>query len=117
MSVAVVLHWIASLLLIAEFVMAPINLWTGRTMPNFTKFTGLRPAVARWIFAPVKLVGAILVAIGLFSSPFALVGGTILGAVCALYLILLALPGRRDLGGIAAFAIGLVCATVVVVTT
>jgi hypothetical protein len=38
MTIAV---WILSLLLIAEFVMAPINLWTGRTMLLFTKFTGL----------------------------------------------------------------------------
>jgi hypothetical protein len=33
-----------SLLVIAEFVMAPINLWTGRTMPLFTRFTGYAPA-------------------------------------------------------------------------
>jgi hypothetical protein len=36
MTVAV---WILSLLLIAEFVMAPVNLRTGRTMPLFTRFT------------------------------------------------------------------------------
>jgi hypothetical protein len=28
--------WILSALLVAEFVMAPVNLWTGRTMPTRT---------------------------------------------------------------------------------
>jgi hypothetical protein len=34
-------------------------------MPNFTRFTGLSPAIARTVFAPVKLLGAVLLAIGL----------------------------------------------------
>jgi hypothetical protein len=56
--------WAVSLLL-AELVMAPINLWTGRTMPAFIAFTGFRSATARRIFAPVKLASAVLVAAGL----------------------------------------------------
>ena len=60
---------VLSVLLIAEFVMAPINLWTGRTMPLFEKFTGHRPDVARRVFAPVKLLGAALVLAGLFVRP------------------------------------------------
>ena len=48
MTIAV---WFLSLLLIAEFVMAPINLWTGRTMPLFTRFTGFPPEVATRVFA------------------------------------------------------------------
>ncbi len=47
--------WVLSVLLIAEFVMAPVNLRAGRTMPTFTAFTGYSPNAARRIFAPVKL--------------------------------------------------------------
>src|ERR1700680_4836230 len=57
--------WILSLLLIAGFVMAPINLWTGRTMPLFTRFTGFPPTVATRVFAPAKLARAALGATGL----------------------------------------------------
>jgi hypothetical protein len=53
--------WILSLLLIAEFVMAPVNLWTGRTMPLFVRFTGYPRSVATRVFAPVKLASAALV--------------------------------------------------------
>ncbi|MGH3249351.1 MAG: hypothetical protein ACRDOI_24525 [Trebonia sp.] len=95
--------WILSLLLIAEFVMAPINLWTGRTMPLFTKFTGFAPGTGRRVFAPVKLVAAVLVAVGLAFRAPGIAGAAILTAVCALYLIRLAAPGRRDPSGVAAF--------------
>ena len=61
--------WIVSLLLIAEFIMAPINLWTGRTMPLFSKFTGFSPGTARRVFAPVKLTAAVLIAVGLALRP------------------------------------------------
>ncbi len=97
--------WILSLLLIAEFVMAPINLWTGRTMPLFTRFTGFRPWVARRVFAPVKLASAALVAIGLAIPAAGLTGGAIIIGVCAVYLARLAAPGRRDASGIAGFAL------------
>ena len=49
---------VLSVLLIAEFVFAPINLWTGRTMANFTRFTGLSPRFATRILAPLKLLTA-----------------------------------------------------------
>ncbi len=62
MAIAV---WSLSLLLIAKFVMAPVNLWTGRTMPLFTWFTGYPPQVAARVFAPVKLASAVLMGIGL----------------------------------------------------
>jgi hypothetical protein len=97
--------WILSLLLIAEFVMAPINLWTGRTMPLFTRFTGYAPAVATRVFSPVKLASAALVAIGLALPPAGLAGAAIITGVCALYLIRLAAPGRRDVTGIAGFTL------------
>ena len=105
MTVAI---WILSLPLIAEFVMAPVNLWTGRTMQNFTRFTGLSPAVARTVFAPVKLVGAVLLAIGLGIAAAGLAGAVIIAAVCAAYVLLLAAPGRRDAAGLVFFGAGLV---------
>ena len=99
----IIVIWILSLLLIAEFVMAPINLWTGRTMPLFTKFTGFSPATATRVFAPVKLAAAVLVAVGLAFRPASIAGAAITTAVCALYLIRLAAPGRRDPSGVMAF--------------
>jgi uncharacterized membrane protein YphA (DoxX/SURF4 family) len=99
----IIVIWILSLLLIAEFVMAPINLWTGRTMPLFTKFTGFSPATATRVFAPVKLAFAVLVAVGLAFRPASIAGAAITTAVCALYLIRLAAPGRRDPSGVMAF--------------
>jgi hypothetical protein len=102
MTVAI---WILSVLVAAEFVMAPINLWTGRTMPNFTTFTGYAPWVARRIFAPVKLAAAALVVGGLVSRPVGIAGAALATAICALYLIRLAGRGRRDRMGIAAFTV------------
>jgi hypothetical protein len=97
--------WILSLLLVAEFVMAPVNLWTGRTMPMFTAFTGFPPKVATRIFAPVKLVSAVLIAIGLAIPIAGIAGAAILTAVCAVYLVRLSARARRSGSGIAAFAL------------
>jgi uncharacterized membrane protein YphA (DoxX/SURF4 family) len=96
---------VLSVLLIAEFVMAPINLWTGRTMPLFEKFTGHRPATARRVFAPVKLVGAGLVLVGVFVRPVSVAGAALLALVCGYYLVRLASPARRDGSGVAAFTL------------
>ncbi len=106
------LIWICSVPLIAEFVMAPINLWTGRTMPNFTRYTGYSPWVATTVFAPVKLLGALLVAVGLAVHPLGLAGAVLLAIVCGVYLLRLSAPGRRAPDGVAAFGIGLVLAVV-----
>jgi hypothetical protein len=102
MTIAV---WILSPLLIAEFVMAPINLWTGRTMPLFIRFTGWPATVATRVFAPVKLASAALVAIGLAVPAAGIAGAAIVTGVCAVYLVRLAAPGRRDGSGIAGFAL------------
>ena|SRR6266851_1012193 len=102
MTIAV---WILSLLLIAEFVMAPINLWTGRTMPLFTRFTGFPPEVATRVFAPVKLASAALIATGLAVPAAGIAGAAIVSGICAVYLVRLAAPGRRDVSGIAGFAL------------
>ncbi len=97
--------WILSVLLIAEFVMAPVNLWTGRTMPLFTKFTGFTPPAARRVFAPAKLAGAVLVGIGLPVAAAGVAGAALLCGICAVYLVRLARPGQRDSSGIAGFAL------------
>ncbi len=95
--------WVLSVLLIAEFVIAPVNLWTGRTMPTFTAFTGYSRNAARRILAPVKLGvrcsacgarRAVLVAAGLAARPTGIIGAAIITAVCAVYLTRLAVPGR-----------------------
>jgi hypothetical protein len=101
----IVAVWILSILLIAEFVMAPINLWTGRTMPLFRRFTGFQPVVAQRVFAPVKLVSALLVGIGIAVAGVGVAGAAIVTAVCLVYLVRLAAPGRRDRSGIAGFAL------------
>lgn len=102
MTVAI---WVLSALLIAEFVMAPINLWSGRTMPAFVRFTGYTPEVARGAFAPVKLAAAVLVAAGLAVRAAGIAGAALTAAVCCIYLGRLAGRGRRDPSGIAAFGL------------
>jgi uncharacterized membrane protein YphA (DoxX/SURF4 family) len=97
--------WILSVLLVAEFVMAPINLWTGRTMPAFTRFTGYRPRTARRAFAPAKLLAAVLIAVGIGVRTASIAGAVLTTAICGLYLARLSVPGRRDPSGIAGFAI------------
>ncbi len=97
--------WILTVPLIAEWVMAPVNLWTGRTMPLFVKFTGFSPAVARRGFAPVKLAAAGLLAAGLAVRPLSVAGAALTIAICAVYLVRLAAPGRRAGDGIAAFTL------------
>jgi hypothetical protein len=101
--------WDLSLLLVAEFVMAPINLWTGRTLPAFTGFT---PATARRIFAPVKLAGAVLVALGLALRAAGIAGAAAVTAVCAVCLIRLLAPQRRSTAGLAGFLLFGACAAV-----
>lgn len=97
--------WILSIPLIAEWVMAPVNLWTGRTMPLFAKFTGFSPEVARRVFAPVKAVAAVLLAAGLALRPLSIAGAALTIAICGVYLIRLAAPGRRAADGIGAFGL------------
>jgi len=97
--------WILSILLIAEFVMAPINLWTGRTAPAFSRFTGYPPRTARIAFVPAKLLAAVLIAVGIGIRSAGVAGAALTTAICGLYLIRLGAPGRRDPAGITGFAI------------
>jgi hypothetical protein len=96
---------VLSVPLIAEFSFAPINLWTGRTMPNFTRFTGLDPRVATRVLAPVKLLTAAALAAGLAVSAASIAGASLTLAICAFYLLRLSAPRRRDPTGVAGFAI------------
>lgn len=107
--------WILSALLVAEFVMAPINLWSGRTMPNFVRFTGYSPTVARRVFAPVKLLAAVLVVVGLAVPIAGIAGAAVTTAVSGVYLVRLAAPGRRDGAGIAGFSLFGGCGVVLLI--
>jgi hypothetical protein len=110
-----VLLWICSVPLIAEFAVAPFNLWSGRTMPNFVRFTGLQPAVARRIVAPLKLLGAALLGAGLAVSALGAAGAAVLSAVSAFYLVRLLRGRPHQLDGLVAFGISLALAVAVLI--
>lgn len=97
--------WILSVPLIAEFAFAPANLWTGRTIGNYTRFTGLPPWSAARVLAPVKLAAAVLLAVGLAVRALSIAGAALTVAVSGFYLARLAEPGRRDPAGLAGFAV------------
>lgn len=94
-----------SALLILEFLFAPFNLWTGRTMPNFTRFTGLPPRVATRFLAPLKLATAIVLIVGLAVRGASIAGALLALAISAFYLVMLSHPARRDGAGLAGFTI------------
>lgn len=110
-----VLIWVCSVPLIAEFVMAPFNLWSGHTMPNFVRFTGLSPAFATRVIAPLKLIGAVLLAGGLAQRQLGMAGAALLGLVSAFYLVRLIAPTRRHLDGLCAFGVSVLLAVAVLV--
>jgi hypothetical protein len=96
---------ILSVLLVAEFVFAPINLWTGRTIATFTRFTGLGPTTAARVVAPLKLASALAVAAGLAIPALSIAGSAAILAISCFYLLRLSHPTRRDAAGIAGFAL------------
>lgn len=111
-----VLAVILAVPLILEFVFAPINLWTARTMPNFVRFTGYAPRTATTLFAPIKLLTAALLAVGLFIRGVGIAGASIALAISAVYLVRLSAPGRRDPAGLAGFSLfGALAAALLVV--
>jgi hypothetical protein len=91
--------------LILEFLFAPVNLWTGRTMDNYLRFTGLPAAFATRVLAPVKLATAIVLIIGVWVRVLGIIGAALALAISCFYLVRLAGPGRRDTAGIAGFAL------------
>lgn len=91
--------------LIAESLFAPINLWRGRTIGNWRRFTGLDARIARRLAAPAKLTTAALLVAGLASRPLGVVGAAAALAIAVFYLARLAHPNRRAADGIAAFTL------------
>jgi hypothetical protein len=107
---------VISVPLILEWAFAPFNLWSGRTLENFVRFTGFQPRVATHVFAPVKLVLAGLLVAGLAAPALSIAGaaGTVL--ISLVYLARLLAPSRRDAAGIVGFALfGLIGATLLAV--
>lgn len=97
---------VVTLLLVAEFSFAPVNLWTGRTMGNFTAHTGLPPRFATHFLAPVKLIGALVLVTGLFLRAASIAGSALAIAISCFYLVRLAAKGRRDPAGLTGFTVG-----------
>src|SRR5262249_50283131 len=94
---------VLSVPLIVEFVFAPVNLWTGRTIGNFVRFTGFDPRVGRRLFAPVKLATAALLAAGLAVRNLSVAGAVLALAISAVYVTRLLGPDRRDPAGLLGF--------------
>jgi hypothetical protein len=88
-----------------EWAFAPFNLWSGRTLENFVRFTGFEPRVATHLFAPVKLAVAGLLMAGVAAPALSVAGaaGTVL--ISLVYLARLLAPGRRDPAGVVGFAL------------
>lgn len=105
---------LCSLPLIAEFAFAPFNLYSGRTMGNFERFTGFAPVVATRLFAPLKLLSAALLVCGLEVSFLGVIGAAIIALLSATYLVRLTGPGRRHADGIAAFGLTFALAAAVI---
>lgn len=107
---------VLSLLLALEFVFAPLNLWKGRTIGNFVRFTGFAPRTAKTWFAPIKLATAVLLIAGLAIRVLSIAGAALALAVSATYLIRLLAPGRRDAAGLLGFTLfGVLAAALLVV--
>jgi hypothetical protein len=96
---------IISVPLILEWTFAPFNLWSGRTLENFVRFTGFQPRVATRLLAPVKLAVAALLIAGLAVPALSIAGaaGTVLLSIA--YLARLLAPTRRDAAGLVGFTI------------
>ena len=96
---------VLAVVLAAEYVFAPINLWTGRTLAVYRRYTGLPVQFARWALAPVKLATAAMLLLGLMWQRAAVARAAVSIAICLFYLFRLARPGGRDGTRIAAFSI------------
>ncbi|HEY2053837.1 MAG TPA: hypothetical protein VGH14_07890 [Solirubrobacterales bacterium] len=104
---------ILSVPLILEFLFAPMNLWTGRTIENFVRFTGFDARWGRMIAAPVKLATAVALIVGLFVPVVGIVGALSALAISIFYVVRLLSPRRRDAAGLFGFALFAVLAAAV----
>jgi hypothetical protein len=100
-----VLLIILTALVAAEFLFAPFNLWSGRTLDNYRRYTGLPDRFATQVLAPVKLATAVAVIVGAFVRPVGVVGAAAAVLISVFYLVRLAGRGRRDPTGLLAFLI------------
>jgi hypothetical protein len=96
---------VLTVLVAAEFVFAPFNLWSGRTMDNYRRYTGLPDRFATHVLAPVKLVTAAAVIVGAFVKPVGVAGAALAVLISVFYLVRLAGRGRRDPTGVLAFVL------------
>jgi hypothetical protein len=96
---------VLSVPLILEFVFAPVNLWTGRTIGNFVRFTGFDARVGRRLFAPVKLATAALLAAGVAVRALSVAGAALALAISVVYVARLLDPDRRDPAGLVGFVL------------
>jgi hypothetical protein len=105
-----------SIPLILEFVFAPMNLWTGRTISNFVRFTGYQPRVATTVFAPAKLATAGLLVLGLAVPSSSVAGASAALLISLVYIARLLAPDRRDPAGLVGFLLfGLLAAALLIV--
>jgi hypothetical protein len=111
-----VLTFAMSIPLILEFVFAPVNLWTGRTISNFVRFTGYEPWVARRVFAPAKLATAGLLVLGLAVRTSSVAGASAALAISLVYIARLLAPDRQHPAGLLGFVLfGLLAAALLTV--
>lgn len=96
---------IVSVPLIAEFLFAPFNLWSGRTIDSFVRFTALAPSVGTRLLAPAKLVTAAALIAGIAVPGASIAGAALTISICAFYLVRLSHPGRRDVAGLTGFTL------------
>lgn len=85
-------------------------------MPNFVRFTGLPPSVARHFVSPLKLTGALLLAVGLAVGLVGAAGAALIALISGFYLVRMVGGRRYHLDGLCAFGITLLLAAVVFVT-
>jgi hypothetical protein len=113
----IVAGWLLSVILVAEFIMSPINFWAGRTqnLAYFRQFTGWSDRTAKVVFAPLMSVGAVLIAVGIPWPAAAVAGTALITAVCATFLVRLAAANRRASIGIGAYVLFGACAVTLLV--
>jgi hypothetical protein len=74
------------------------------------------PLILEFVFAPIKLITAALLVVGVFIRGIGIAGASIALAISALYLARLSARGRRDPAGLVGFGLfGLLAAALLAV--
>jgi len=92
-------------ILAAEYAIAPVNLLTGRTLPIYTRYTGLPVWFAQRVLAPLKAITALALLVGIAWRPSSIAGACSSIAICTFYLVRLARPSGRDRTGFVGFGL------------